>query len=150
MSDEIKNRVRVQSKLTTVPSRPIRSAKAHPFTALDHAMGLHSLHIVFYYKANLFKDFDWDPSRVSLSDALSLYPPVTGRITRNGDGNWEVKCNDAGVRVVKAHVAATLDEWLRSADGIEEKDLTIWDDMPEDPINWSPFRIQVYIYLYVV
>ncbi|PON87134.1 Transferase [Trema orientale] len=143
MSDDIKSRVRVHSKLTTVSSRPVRSGKTHPFTALDHAMGLHSLHVVFYYKANIFNDFDLDPSRVSLSDALSLYPPVTGRITRNGDGNWEVKCNDAGVRVVKARVGATLDEWLRSADGMEEKDLTVREDMPEDPINWSPFRIQV-------
>ncbi|EXB93246.1 Hydroxycinnamoyl-Coenzyme A shikimate/quinate hydroxycinnamoyltransferase [Morus notabilis] len=140
---ERKSRVNIHSKLTTVSSRPVGPGKAHPFTALDHAMGLHSLHVVFYYKANIFKDFDLDPSRVSLSDALSLYPPVTGRIVRNGDGNWEVNCNDAGVRIVRASVGTTLDEWLRSADGVEEKDLAVWDDMPEDPINWSPFRIQV-------
>ncbi|XP_062084496.1 protein ECERIFERUM 2-like [Humulus lupulus] len=141
---ESKNRVKVHSKLTAVSSRPVGSGnKIHKFTALDHAMGLHSLHIVFYYKDNVLTDFDLDRARVSLSDTLSLYPQVTGRIARNGDGNWEVKCNDAGVRVVKARVGAPFDEWLRSADGMEEKYLTVWDEMPEDPTNWSPFRIQI-------
>ena len=110
-------------------------------------MGLHSVHVVFYYKVNVFKDFDLDSPRVSLSDALSLYPQVTGRVTRNGEGNWEVNCNDAGVRIVRARVGSSMDEWLRSADGIEEKDLTVWDDMPEDTTNWSPFRIQVRVYI---
>ncbi|XP_030506110.2 hydroxycinnamoyltransferase [Cannabis sativa] len=139
-----KSRVSVHSTLTAVSSRPVGSGnKTHKFTSLDHAMGLHSLHIVFYYRDNVLKDFDLDPARVSLSDALSLYPQVTGRIARNGDGNWEVKNNDAGVRVVKAQVGASFDEWLRSADGMEEKDLMVWDEMPKDPTNWSPFRIQI-------
>ena len=147
MSGYHTSRVKVLSRLTTVSSRHVGSGKTHPFTALDHAMGLHSVHVVFYYKVNVFKDFDLDSPRVSLSDALSLYPPVTGRVTRNGEGNWEVNCNDAGVRIVRARVGSSMDEWLRSADGIEEKDLTVWDDMPEDTTNWSPFRIQVRVYI---
>ena len=59
------------------------------------------------------------------------------------NGNWEVKNNDTGVRVIRAKVGAKLDEWLRSADGSEERDLTVWEDMPQDPNTWSPFRVQV-------
>ncbi|XP_015875401.3 hydroxycinnamoyltransferase [Ziziphus jujuba] len=137
------SRVTVLSKLTTVSSRPVGPDHTHSFTALDHAMGLHSLHIIFYFKDNILNDFDLDHSRVSLSETLSLYPQVTGRLTRDENGNWAVKCNDAGVRVVKALVGTTLDEWLSSADMLEEKDLTVWDDMPDDPSTWSPFRVQV-------
>jgi hypothetical protein len=57
-----------------------------------------------------------------------------------------VKCNDAGVRILRANVGVTIDEWLRSADVSEEKDLTVWEEMPEDPSTWSPFRIQVFIF----
>lgn len=137
----------VHSKLTVVSSRAVVPGKTHTFTALDHAMGLHSLHVVFYYKEQLFGSIDLDPLRVSLSETLSLYPQVTGRVDKNPDGNWEVKCNDAGVRVLMARVGTTLDEWLRSGDGSEERLLTMWDDMPDDRSTWSPYRIQV-IYLF--
>lgn len=133
----------VDSKLTAVSSKPISPGTTHPLSTLDHAMGLHTLHIIFYYNDNLFESFDLDPLRESLSEVISLYPPVTGRLTRGDNGNWEVKCNDAGVRIIRARVGATLDEWLRSADGSEERDLTAWENMPHDPNMWSPFQIQV-------
>jgi hypothetical protein len=142
-----KGRVTVHSKLTVVSSKPIRPGTTHPLSILDHAMGLHTLHIIFYYRDNLFHSFELGPLRESLSDVISLYPPVTGRLTRLDNGNWEVKCNDAGVRVIRASVEATLDEWLRSADGSEESDLTMFEDMPHDPNMWSPFQIQVFFFL---
>ncbi|KAJ8760686.1 hypothetical protein K2173_017691 [Erythroxylum novogranatense] len=137
------SRVSVHSKLTAVSSKPVEAGKIHQLSAVDHAMALHSLHVIFYYKKNPFGFFDLDPLRVSLSEVLSLYPPVTGRLKIGEAGNWEVKCNDAGVRVFRAKVGCTLDEWLRSADGAEEKDLTGWEEMPEDPSTWAPFRLQV-------
>ncbi|XP_062014227.1 protein ECERIFERUM 26-like [Rosa rugosa] len=145
MKQNQSNRVAVRSKLTAVSSRPVNPGTIHSFTGLDHAMALHSVHVIFYYKEKLFSYFDLDPFRVCLSETLSLYPPVTGRIVRREvDGEWEVKCNDAGVRVVKATVATTLDEWLATADGAEERLLTAWDDMPHgDSSLWSPYRIQV-------
>lgn len=139
----INSRVSVHSMLTAVSSKPVGPGQNHPLSALDHAMALHTLHLVFYYKKNPFGIFDVDPLRVSLSEVLSLYPQVAGRLTRGESGNWEVKCNDAGVRILRANVGVTIDEWLRSADVSEEKDLTVWDEMPEDPSTWSPFRIQV-------
>ncbi|KAJ6883764.1 protein ECERIFERUM 26-like isoform X1 [Populus alba x Populus x berolinensis] len=137
------SRVSVRSMLTAVSSNPVGSGKTHPLSVLDHAMGLHTVHVVFYYRKNPFGIFDVDPLRIALSEVLCLYPQATGRLTRGESGNWLVKCNDAGVRVLRAKVEATMDEWLRSADGSEEKDLTFWEEIPEEPSTWSPFRIQV-------
>ncbi|CAK9146671.1 unnamed protein product [Ilex paraguariensis] len=120
---EVKSCVKVHTKLTVVSSTPTGSGKT-TISTLDHAMGLHTLHIIFYYWTNPFKD-------------------VTGRLTQGGDGNWEVKCNETGVRTLRASVGTTLDEWLRSADASEERDLTVWEDMLDNPSIWSPFRVQV-------
>ncbi|XP_047151421.1 hydroxycinnamoyltransferase-like, partial [Vigna umbellata] len=140
-----KLRVTLNSKLTVVSSRPVSSGKVHTLSALDRGMGCHSLHVIFYYKNedNWFKSFDLDPLRESLSEVLTQYPVLTGRLVRGANGEWEVKCNDAGVRTIKATVDATLHEWLKSASYSEEKLLVAWDDMPEDPSTWSPFRIQI-------
>lgn len=138
--------VTLNSKLTVVSSKPVSSGnKAHSLSSLDHAMSSHTLHVIFYYKneENWFESFGLDPLRESLSEVLTLYPTVTGRLARGVDGGWEVKCNDAGVRVIMASVDVTLDEWLKSASGTEEKLLVAWDDMPQDPTTWSPFRIQI-------
>ncbi|KAJ1385147.1 Transferase [Sesbania bispinosa] len=140
------SRVTPHSTLTAVSSKPVRSGKTHTLSALDHAMGFHTLHIIFYYKNegnNLFESFDLDPLRESLSEVLTMYPTMTGRLARGVDGNWEVRCNDAGVRVIMANVDTTLKEWLSSASGCEEEHLIAWDEMPHDPNTWSPFRIQI-------
>ncbi|GLT95187.1 hypothetical protein SLE2022_128830 [Rubroshorea leprosula] len=142
MSDQVK-KVIINSKLTTVSSRPVEPGKTHPLSPLDLAMSLHTLHLIFYYEKSPFRFFDLDPWRVSLSEVLSLYPPVTGRLARSEAGEWEVRCNDAGVRILRANVGVPMDEWLRSAHGSEEKDLIVREDMPENPSTWSPFLFQI-------
>ncbi|CAH8299653.1 unnamed protein product [Eruca vesicaria subsp. sativa] len=137
------NRVEVKSMLTAISSKPTRSGQVHTFTALDNAMSPHTVHVIFYYPRSPFKSFDLDSVRIPLSELLSMYPPAIGRVNKNQDGILEVKCNDAGLRVLKAKVSVGIDEWLRSADGHEESDLTAWEDMPEDPSTWSPFRLQI-------
>jgi len=144
-----KLRVTVNSKLTVVSSRPVTSGKVHTLSVLDRGMASHTLHVIFYYmnEDNWFKSFDLGPLRESLSEVLTMYPVVTGRLVRGENGEWQVKCNDAGVRTTKATVDATLHEWLKSASHSEEKLLFTWDDMPEeDPSTWPPFRIQVVLF----
>lgn len=131
------------SKLTAVSAKPVSPGTTQHLSPADHLMALHSMHLIFYHTETPFGSSDLETLRVSLSEVLSAYPPVTGRLTRGRDGGWDVKCNDAGVRLLRAKVASTVEEWLRTADGSEERDLTIWEDMPEDPSIWSPFRIQV-------
>ncbi|KAL0692398.1 hypothetical protein Bca4012_059578 [Brassica carinata] len=137
------NRVEVKSMLTAISSKPSRSGQVHTFTALDNAMSPHTVHVIFYYPRSPFKSFDLDSVRIPLSELLSMYPPAIGRVRKNQDGILEVKCNDAGLRILKAKVSVGIGEWLRSADGHEESDLTAWEDMPEDPSTWSPFRLQI-------
>ncbi|KAF7143601.1 hypothetical protein RHSIM_Rhsim05G0161300 [Rhododendron simsii] len=156
MAEKKNSLVNVHSKLTVVSSRPIGPGKIHQLSPLDHAMGRHSIHVVFYYRTNPFLDSsDLASLRVSLSELLCSYPPVTGRLAAQqpaegshgggggSDNYWVVKCNDAGVRMLWAKVGATLDEWLGFGSGSDERDLTVWEDMPDDPSIWSPFCIQI-------
>ncbi|KAL0413254.1 UNVERIFIED_CONTAM: hypothetical protein Sradi_1527100 [Sesamum radiatum] len=130
------SRVKVHSLLSVVSSSPVMPGKVHKLSPLDQAMGHHTIHIVFYYESNPFKDgpfaSDIDNLRVSLSKLLDEYPVVTGRLTRGAEGGWQVRCNDAGVRMLQAEVNTTMDEWLRSVEASEERDLTVWEDMPQD------------------
>ncbi|KAK9137462.1 hypothetical protein Sjap_008056 [Stephania japonica] len=114
-SSSAASRVAVHSKLTVVSDTPIEPGKSYPLSTIDHAMALHTLHLIFYYRHDRHDD-DLGRLRQSIAEVLSQYPPVTGRLRRRPqDGNWEIKCNDAGVRVFKAKVAATLDDWLSAA-----------------------------------
>ncbi|RVW38079.1 Protein ECERIFERUM 26-like [Vitis vinifera] len=120
-----------------------RAGCDHKLSGLDHAMGLHTIHMIFYYGNNPATSFDLGSvPGVAVGGAFDV-PGGDGRLIRGEDGNWVVNCNDAGVRVLRATVRTTLDEWLRSADGAEERDLTVWEDMAQDPTIWSPFRIQI-------
>ncbi|KAL7596015.1 hypothetical protein Lser_V15G31114 [Lactuca serriola] len=150
MSTTRTTHVNVHSRLTVVssiPTEPMGSTCG--LTPIDHTMGSHTVHIIFYYRTSPFSKrgrfaLDLDNVRVSLSDLLSKYPRMTGRLFRDGEGNWEVKYNDAGVRMFKADVGTTVDEWLRFADESDERNLTAWEEMPDgNPTSWSPFQIQV-------
>ncbi|XWS58330.1 hypothetical protein CRYUN_Cryun08bG0024700 [Craigia yunnanensis] len=88
---EQRSRVNVHSKLTAVSSKPVEPGKAHMLTLLDQTMGLHSLHLVFYYEKNQFRSFDLDPLRVSLFETLSFYLPVTGQLTPRGGRSVNLK-----------------------------------------------------------
>ncbi|KAG6415593.1 hypothetical protein SASPL_123006 [Salvia splendens] len=142
------SRVKVESILSVVSGKPTEPGKVHKLSMLDRAMGSHTIHIVFYYASNPFLDgpmpSDLGNLRITLSELLDEYPYVTGRLTCEPDnGEWLIKFNDAGVRMLQATVDATIDEWLGSADGVEERDLTAWEEMPNDPSFWSPFRVQI-------
>ncbi|KAK7269214.1 hypothetical protein RIF29_21932 [Crotalaria pallida] len=146
-----KSKVTVHSTLTVVSSEPIiDSGKSHPLTVLDQAMGLRTLSMIYYYKdlGNLLGSFELDPLRESLCKVLTLYPNMTGRLAKGQDGNWEIRYNDAGVRVIMTNVDATLHEWLTSENESNNEALLIaWEDMPlDDPKTWSPFRIQINIF----
>lgn len=134
--------MKVHSVLTIVSSTPVEKGRVWPLSPLDHAMGQHSLHVIFYYRSG---SFDMDRIRAPLNEVLSLYPIVTGRLARDGDGDgdWQVKCTDAGVRFYIAKASIRVDEWLRFAGAHDEKLLSSWEDVPDDPHIWSPFRIQL-------
>lgn len=129
------------AKSTAVSATPVRPGKTYPLSCLDHLMGRHTLHLVFYYRPG--PNLDREGLKESLSEVLSHYPAVTGRLGRGVDGGWTVKCNDAGVRLLDARASVTLEEWLGSATAEEEMELACWEPMGEDPSIWSPYYIQV-------
>lgn len=139
----VKTRITIGSKMTAVSTYPTQSPKTYPLSVLDHVMAEHTLHMIFYYRHSPWEPYNMNAVRESLSDVLTRYPLITGRLQRNSDGNWEVKCDDGGLRLVEATVNATLGEWLSTADSSGERDLTAWQEMPDDPSMWSPFYIQV-------
>ncbi|EHA8590810.1 protein ECERIFERUM 26-like [Cocos nucifera] len=134
-------RVTVFAKSTAVSATPVRPGKTYPLSSLDHLMGRHTLHLVFYYRPG--PTLDRDGLKESLSEVLSHYPAVTGRLNRGEDGGWIVKCNDAGVRLLDARASVTLEEWLGSASAEEEMELAYWEPMGDDPSIWSPYYIQI-------
>ncbi|OAY75591.1 Protein ECERIFERUM 26 [Ananas comosus] len=145
-------RVTVVAKSTAVGVKPVRAGKTHPLSAPDHAMGRHTLHLVYYYRPS--PALDRERLLESLSEVLSYYPAMTGRLTWQhhepqeetagaGAGAWVVKCNDAGVRMVDARADATLEEWLRTASDEEEMELAYWEPMGPEPYVWSPYYIQI-------
>ncbi|KAL6636912.1 hypothetical protein ACP70R_024484 [Stipagrostis hirtigluma subsp. patula] len=148
------SRVTRFAKSTAASVTPVRPGKTHTLSPLDNAMERHTVHLVLYYRAA--PGLGRDKLKESLSEVLSLYPAMTGRLTRGGGGGegeggesggagrgWVVKCNDAGVRMVDARGAATLDEWLATASGDEEMDLVYYEPMGAEPYIWSPFYIQL-------
>ncbi|CAN6322635.1 unnamed protein product [Urochloa humidicola] len=154
------SRVTRFAKSTAASVTPVRPGRTHALSPLDNAMERHAVHVVLYVRAA--PGVDRDQLKESLSEVLSLYPAMTGRLTRGGGGEagegacgaaagsgeparrgWVVKCNDAGVRMVDARAAATLDEWLATATGDEEMDLLHYEPMGPEPYIWSPFYVQL-------
>lgn len=86
-------------------------------------------------------------AKESLSAALIEHPELAGRLRndREGDGFWDVKLNDAGVRLVHATAEVGMDELLGSEgrEAMEEK-LAYWVDIDRDKPDVSAlFYIQV-------
>ncbi|XP_012855779.1 PREDICTED: rosmarinate synthase-like [Erythranthe guttata] len=85
-----------------------------------------------------------DKLRESISDMLSYFPMVTGRLLRTSDGDWTVKCNDAGLRMVEAKVMkGSVEKWLRNVDRKKELKLVHWEEMFYKPYFWSTFYVQI-------
>ncbi|KAJ4793500.1 HXXXD-type acyl-transferase family protein [Rhynchospora pubera] len=138
-----RSRVTVYAKSTAPSLTPVKPGKTHEFTALDHSMSRHSVHLVCYYRQA--PTVTMTALKESLCDVLSYYPAMTGRLVKNegdGCGEWMVKCNDAGVRMVDARADTTLDEFLATATDEEERQLAYWEDVGSDPYLWSPYCIQ--------
>lgn len=149
------SRVKVYAKSTAVSSTPVRPGKTYPLSTLDHAMGGgHVVRLVFYYRGGGGEGVSREKLKESLSEVLSYYPAMTGRMSRveeeeeEGGRRWVVKCNDAGVRLLDAKVeGVTLEEWMESCTGSEEEELVYWEDMGDDSFLWSPYYIQVLIFI---
>ncbi|PKA58905.1 hypothetical protein AXF42_Ash000998 [Apostasia shenzhenica] len=85
-------------------------------------------------------------ARETMSAALAEEPLLAGRLTRReGRSGWEVKFNDAGVRLVQASATATMEEFLAAGE-LEEREwkLVYWREVErENPQQSALFYVQV-------
>ena len=78
------SRVTRFAKSTAASVTPVRPGKTHTLSPLDNAMERHTVHVVLYCRAA--PGLDREQLKESLSEALSLYPAMTGRLTRREGG----------------------------------------------------------------
>ncbi|KAL6313077.1 hypothetical protein AAG906_006627 [Vitis piasezkii] len=121
-------------KRTVVSTKPVQPGKTHPLSALDRAMEHNRVRIVYYYRTPPGREVGEVTKRLreTISEMLTSFPMVTGRLQRNEEGQWVVKCNDAGVRM-----------WLKSVDREKELKLVHWEDMFHKIYFWSTFYVQL-------
>lgn len=106
--------IHVHSRLTVVPEKPTAAKKIHPLSYLDHMMKCHTIKATYYYDtSNVQNRMDLlDGLKDALCRSLSTYPLFAGRFQKKQDGTWEVKCNDAGVRIYEAKCDLTLEQFF--------------------------------------
>ncbi|CAJ1972120.1 unnamed protein product [Sphenostylis stenocarpa] len=131
---------------TVVSTKAVEPGKYFPLSALDRHMENNHIRLVCYYQysgeavelGEVTKKL-----RHSLSEMLTHFPIVSGRLTRDERGHWKIKCNDAGVRVVEAKAKGSVEGWLANLDREKELQLVHWEDMFHKPYYWSTFYVQL-------
>ncbi|MCO5567832.1 hypothetical protein L7F22_021528 [Adiantum nelumboides] len=106
--------IAIHARLTVVPGKPSPTSKGHKLSYLDHLMQKHYLRALYYYNTSSVKDRSNLLSflKETLCKALSIYPLFAGRLQKREDGLWEVKLNDAGVRVYEATCGLSMQEFF--------------------------------------
>ncbi|KAK9101870.1 hypothetical protein Sjap_019124 [Stephania japonica] len=131
---------------TVVSSLPVEPNKFFSLSCLDHMMEHNNLRMVYYYQFPYEGKVELgNPTRklsASLSETLTSFPIVTGRLQKTPEGLWRIKCNDAGVRMIEARARGSVEEWIQVADSEQELRLVYWEEMFHKPYFWSTFYVQ--------
>ncbi|KAK2399045.1 protein ECERIFERUM [Trifolium repens] len=137
--------VSIICKRTVVSTKAIEPGKYLPLSVLDRFMEKNHIRMVYYYQTSGELELGklTKKLRGSLSEILTHFPIVTGRLLKDDMGHWKIKCNDAGVRTVEAKAKGSVEEWLRNVDREKELELVYWEDMLEKPYYWSTFYVQL-------
>ncbi|KAJ8773606.1 hypothetical protein K2173_005852 [Erythroxylum novogranatense] len=132
-------------KRTVVSTKPVLREKSYIPSVLDRVMEQSHLNILYYFEIPNRGDVGEMTKRLSqsLSELLTYFPVVTGRLIKNKEGHWTIKCNDAGVRVVEANAKGSVQEWLKLVDREMELKLVCWEEMFHKPYFWSTFYVQL-------
>ncbi|PQP92781.1 protein ECERIFERUM 26-like [Prunus yedoensis var. nudiflora] len=133
-------------KRTVVSTKPVQAGKSYPLSVLDRHMEHNHVRMVLYYPS---MGAPTEPGEItgrlreSLAVTLTHFPIVTGRLQKNDEDQWMIKCNDAGVRMLEAKAKGSLEEWLRNVDRDKELMLVYWEEMYHKPYFWSTFYVQI-------
>ncbi|OMO80639.1 Transferase [Corchorus olitorius] len=137
--------VTYMGKRSVVSTISTQSKELCNLSVLDRLMEANQVKAVYYYPSREnVEPGEWIKKlRESLSTALSNFPIVAGRLQKNEEGHWVVKCNDGGLRMMEAKVKGSVEDWLKSVDRDRELKLVYWEDMFHKPYFWSTFYVQV-------
>lgn len=117
-------------------------------SVLDRLMEQKQVKIIYYYGSSRGDHVepagDWIKKLGdTLGKAISNFPIINGRLQKDTEGHWMVRCNDGGVRMIEAKVKGSVEDWLKSVDRDKELHLVYWEDMFPNPYFWATFYIQV-------
>ncbi|KAJ0089601.1 hypothetical protein Patl1_12800 [Pistacia atlantica] len=132
-------------KRTVVSTKPVQPGKYYHLSVLDRLMEKNHLRIVYYYRSKGGSKAGelTEKLKLSLSEVLTCFPIITGRLQKNPEGQWMIKCNDAGVRTVEARAKGSVEDWLTNLNREKELKLVHWEDMFHKPYFWSTFYVQL-------
>ncbi|XP_021856546.2 protein ECERIFERUM 26-like [Spinacia oleracea] len=124
---------------------PIQPGKKIELSSLDLLMENHHLKMVFYYKTPTVLPIGTLTTklRILFAEVTSYFSVITGRLIRNNDEKWIIKCNDAGIRIVEAIAKGSVETWLQNVDAEKEKKLIHWEDMYHISYFWATFYVMV-------
>lgn len=145
--------VHTEALMTAVPTRMVAPGLARAVSVAAPPLPAAALQrrarVVLYYRAaDAGAPAPWGQEEAllvkeSLSEAVADHPEMAGRLRRRADGSWDVKLNDAGVRLVLATAEAAVDDFLGAA-GSWEAALAQWTDVDaEDPDMSALFFVQL-------
>ncbi|KAJ7966135.1 putative Transferase [Quillaja saponaria] len=130
-------------KRTVVSTKPVQPGKYHSLSVLQRHMEKNHTRMVYYFQSSGEVEKITKKLRESLAELLTYFPIMSGRLIRDEKGNWMVKCNDAGVRMVEARAKGSVEDWLRNVNREKELKLVHWEEMYHKQYFWSPFNVQV-------
>ncbi|XP_027333099.1 protein ECERIFERUM 26 [Abrus precatorius] len=141
----MENEVSFICKRTVVSTKPVEPGKYFPLSVLDRYMENNHIRMVYYYQTSgeVRLGEVTKKLRETLSEMLTHFPKVSGRLIRDEKGQWKIKCNDAGVRMVEAKAKGSVEGWLRCVDREKELQLVYWETMFHKPYYWSTFYVQL-------
>ncbi|ESW25611.1 hypothetical protein PHAVU_003G050600 [Phaseolus vulgaris] len=98
------------------PGQATESDVFHYPAAMDLAMKLHYLRVVFFFHSEAAQDLTIMKIKDAMFTWFNYYFITCGRFRRSDSGRPFIKCNDCGARFIEANCSKTLDEWLATKD----------------------------------
>lgn len=154
MANSSRKQLHIEAIQTVTPGRAAEPGQARRIslpspTSADTLLRSHACILLYYHTSSKEETTATLAAHLkeSLNHIIPEEPLLAGRLRKDGekDGYWEIKYNDAGIRLVQAVVDTSMDEFLSGEDReAKEEMLAYWTDIQhEDSQFWPLFYVQV-------
>ncbi|XP_039121818.1 protein ECERIFERUM 26 [Dioscorea cayenensis subsp. rotundata] len=154
MANSSRKQLHIEAIQTVTPGRAAEPGQARRIslpspTSADTLLRSHACILLYYHTSSKEETTATLAAHLkeSLNHIIPEEPLLAGRLRKDGekDGYWEIKYNDAGIRLVQAVVDTSMDEFLSGEDReAKEEMLAYWMDIQhEDSQFWPLFYVQV-------